>query len=67
MKDKWGLGFLEQAAVNAGLIQTGGFLGTDVELRRNETEKQVKEAILNKEEQEAEDWEGKMWSCPQMW
>ena len=56
MKDKWGLGFLEQAAVNAGLIQTGGFLGTDVELRRNETEKQVKEAILNKEEQEAEDW-----------
>lgn len=64
MKDKWGLGFLEQAAVNAGLIQTGGFLGTDVELRRNETEKQVKEAILNKEEQEAEDWEGKNVELP---
>lgn len=64
MKDKWGLGFLEQAAVNAGLIQTGGFLGTDVELRRNETEKQVKEAILNKEKQEAEDWEGKNVELP---
>lgn len=55
---------LQQAAVNAGLIQTGGFLGTDVELRRNETEKQVKEAILNKEEQEAEDWEGKNVELP---
>lgn len=46
------------------MIQTGGFLGTDVELRRNETEKQVKEAILNKEEQEAEDWEGKNVELP---
>lgn len=64
MKDKWGLGFLEQAAVNAGLIQAGGFLGSDVEQRRNETEKQVKEAILKKEEQEAEDWEGKNVELP---
>ncbi|WP_455616381.1 DUF5702 domain-containing protein [Eisenbergiella sp.] len=64
MKDKWGLGFLEQAAVNAGLMQTEGFLGADVELRRNETEKQVKEAILNKEKQEDEDWEGKNVELP---
>lgn len=25
MKDKWGLSILEQAAENAGLIQSGGF------------------------------------------
>ena len=64
MKDKWGLSILEQAAENAGLIQSGGFLESDVEERRLETEEQVKNAILNKEQQEDEEWEGRDQELP---
>lgn len=64
MKDKWGLSFLEQAAVNAGIIQSGGFLESDVEQRRLETETQVKDAIRRKEQQEEEGWEGQNLELP---
>lgn len=64
VKNRWGLNILNQAAVNAGMLERGGYLDSDVEQRRTETEQQVKERILQKQQTEEEDWEGQNMELP---
>lgn len=64
IKNRWGLSYLNQAAVNAEVLDRRGYLDSDVEQRRTETERQVKERILQKQQQEEEDWEGQNVELP---
>ncbi len=61
--DKWGMSYLSQAAVNAQRLEQSGYLDSDVEAQRAQTEEAVKEKILQKQqEKEAAgetDWEGR--------
>ncbi len=59
MKSRWGIGYLSQAAVNAQILQGSGLLDSNVEERRAETEREVKDAIGRRQEEEEEDWEGR--------
>lgn len=58
------MSYLNQAAVNAEVLDRRGYLDSDVEQRRTETERQVKERILQKQQQEEEDWEGQNVELP---
>ena len=64
IKNRWGLSYLNQAAVNAEVLERKGYLDSDVEQRRGETERQVKEKILQKQQEEDEDWEGQNVELP---
>ena len=64
IKNRWGLSYLNQAAVNAEVLERKGYLDSDVEQRRTETERQVKERILQKQQEEDEDWEGRNVELP---
>lgn len=64
VKNRWGLSYLNQAAVNAEVLERRGYLDSDVEQRRTETEQQVKEKILRKQQEEDEDWEGQSVELP---
>ena len=64
IKNRWGLSYLNQAAVNAEVLERKGYLDSDVEQRRVETERQVKEKILQKQQEEDEDWEGQNVELP---
>lgn len=64
VKNRWGITYLNQAAVNAELIGRKGFWESDVETRWQETEREVKEKVLNKQQQEPEDWEGQNTQLP---
>lgn len=64
IKHRWGLTYLNQAAVNAGLLEGKGLLDSDVEKRRQETERGVKDKILQKQSEEEEDWEGQSVELP---
>ena len=58
MLNQWGIGYLNPAKGNADRISQGGYLNHDVENRRLQTERMVKNSILQKREQEDECWEG---------
>ena len=64
IKDRWGLSYLNQSAVNAEVLERRGYLDSDVEQRRTETEQQVKDKILQKQQEEDEDWEGQNVELP---
>ncbi|HJA94600.1 MAG TPA: hypothetical protein H9717_16060 [Candidatus Eisenbergiella merdipullorum] len=64
VKNRWGLSYLNQAAVNAEVLGRRGYLDSDVEQRRLDTERQVKDKILQKQQQEDEDWEGQNVELP---
>ena len=64
VKDRWGLSFLNQDAVNAEALENSGYLESDVEQRRTETERQVKERILQRQQEEDEEWEGQNGELP---
>ncbi len=61
--DKWGMSYLSQAAVNARRLEQSGYLDSDVEAQREQTEAEVKEKILQKQQEKEDagetDWEGK--------
>lgn len=59
MKNRWGMGYLSQAAVNAQILRGSGLLDSDVEEQRAETEREVKDAIARRQEEEDEEWEGR--------
>lgn len=64
VKNRWGLSYLNQAAVDAEVLKRRGYLDSDVEQRRTETERQVKERILQRQQEEEEDWEGQNVELP---
>ncbi|HJC58233.1 MAG TPA: hypothetical protein H9700_12860 [Candidatus Eisenbergiella intestinipullorum] len=61
---RWGLSYLNQAAVNAEVMERKGYLDSDVEQQRVEMEKEVKDRILQKQQEEDEDWEGQNVELP---
>ncbi len=64
MLNRYGIGYLNQAGANADAIRQSGFLENDVSARRESTRQHVKNSILQKEQEEEEDWEGRNVELP---